>query len=207
MKKFILGFIVSALLFTVIPVGAAIQEYICYKADYKVLINGEEYSHPDLPILNYKGNTYAPFRSVLEAAGLVVDWDGELRQASVITPEQNNTDEKEENNMSAPSIPNETLTHTPDNLPLYELMGNYYVSIRDFNDKYREQGYYMSIMDGRSLETCLFELIFDDDGNFIKEEVLLEFYIIPTILKGNSVFDYNLYIEQILPKIQSDLNY
>jgi hypothetical protein len=85
-KHFILGFITAAILFMLIPVGAAIQEYICYIADYSVIINGEEYTHPDLPILNYQGNTYAPLRSVLEAAGLEVNWNGELREASIISP-------------------------------------------------------------------------------------------------------------------------
>jgi hypothetical protein len=83
MKKFIMGFLTAALLFTAIPVGAAIEEYICYRADYKVMVNGTEYISDDLPILNYKGSTYAPFRSILEAAGLNVNWNAELRQAEV----------------------------------------------------------------------------------------------------------------------------
>lgn len=87
MKKFVLGFIVGALLFTALPIGAAIEEYICYKADYKVMVNGVEYISEDLPILNYKGYTYAPFRSILEAAGLNVNWNAELRQAEVTLPE------------------------------------------------------------------------------------------------------------------------
>lgn len=83
MKKFIMGFLTAALLFTAIPIGAAIEEYICYKADYKVMVTGTEYINEDLPILNYKGNTYAPFRSILEAAGLNVHWNTELKQAEV----------------------------------------------------------------------------------------------------------------------------
>lgn len=81
-----MGLIVGALIFTIIPVSAVIEEFICYRADYKVMINGKEYTHDTLPILNYKGNTYAPFRSVLEAAGLKVNWNAELGQAEVITP-------------------------------------------------------------------------------------------------------------------------
>lgn len=86
MKKFIMGFLTAALLFTAIPIGAAIEEYICYRADYKVMVNGEQYISNDLPILNYKGSTYAPFRSILEAAGLNVNWNAELGQAEVTTP-------------------------------------------------------------------------------------------------------------------------
>ena len=87
MKKFITGFLTAALLFTALPIGAAIEEYICYRADYKVMVNGEQYISEDLPILNYKGSTYAPFRSILEAAGLAVEWDAELNQAEVTAPD------------------------------------------------------------------------------------------------------------------------
>lgn len=83
MKKFILGFFLGALIFILTPVGAAVQEYICYKADYKVVVNGIEYINPDLPILNHKGNTYAPIRSILETAGLNVNWNAKLNRAEV----------------------------------------------------------------------------------------------------------------------------
>jgi hypothetical protein len=87
MKRFVLGFIIGAVLFSVLPIKAAIEEFICYKADYRVIINGEEYTHPDLPILNYQGNTYVPFRSALEQAGLIIDWDTQSREARVTLPE------------------------------------------------------------------------------------------------------------------------
>lgn len=96
MKKFILGFLTAALLFTALPIGAAIEEYICYRADYKVIVTGSEYINDELPILNYKGNTYAPFRSILEAAGLNVNWNAELKQAEVtIAPVPESTKEVE----------------------------------------------------------------------------------------------------------------
>lgn len=83
MKKFILGVIVGGLIFGSVPLAAAIEEYICYKADYKVVINGKTYEDAELPILSYKGNTYAPLRSMLSAAGLNVNWNTELGQAEV----------------------------------------------------------------------------------------------------------------------------
>jgi hypothetical protein len=82
-KHFVIGFLVGAILFSIAPVSAAIEEFLCYKADYKVMINGSEYISKDLPILNYKGNTYAPFRPILEKAGLSVNWNAELGQAEV----------------------------------------------------------------------------------------------------------------------------
>jgi hypothetical protein len=86
LQGFIIGFFVCALMIGVMPIKAAIEEYICYKADYKVVVNGAEYANPDLPILNYKGNTYAPFASILKTAGLNVTWNADLKQAEVTTP-------------------------------------------------------------------------------------------------------------------------
>lgn len=102
-KQLIIGFILGALVFSVVPVGAAIEEFICYKADYKVVIKGVEYNDSDLPILNYKGNTYAPFRSMLKKAGLNVTWNAELGQAEVTsnpTNEQNTISKGDSNSMS-----------------------------------------------------------------------------------------------------------
>jgi hypothetical protein len=85
-KQLILGIIIGVMIASVVPVGAAIQEYICHKVDYKVVVNGVEYVNEELPVLNYKGSTYAPFRSILEAAGLVVNWNAEYRIAQVNIP-------------------------------------------------------------------------------------------------------------------------
>jgi hypothetical protein len=97
-KQFVIGVIVGAMLFSAVPIGAAIEEFICYRADYKVMINGEEYVSEDLPVLNYKGNTYAPFRSILEKAGLNVAWNAELGQAEVTSnpavPQNDNVEDE-----------------------------------------------------------------------------------------------------------------
>ena len=47
------------------------------------MINGTEFNASDYPILNYNGSTYAPFRAMLEAAGMSVNWNAQLGQASV----------------------------------------------------------------------------------------------------------------------------
>ena len=82
-KQFFVGFIMAAIIFSTIPIKAAIDEYICSKANYKVMINGTEFNASDYPILNYNGSTYAPFRAMLEAAGMSVNWNAQLGQASV----------------------------------------------------------------------------------------------------------------------------
>lgn len=72
-KEFILGFLVGALLLTILPVYAAIEEYKLYKADYKLILNNAEYNDPDYPILNYKGKTYVPLKTLIDAFDLNLD--------------------------------------------------------------------------------------------------------------------------------------
>ena len=58
MKKFFLGLLIGIFVTAVIPVGAAVEEYICKKPQYKVMIDGKEYSNDEQPILNYNGRTF-----------------------------------------------------------------------------------------------------------------------------------------------------
>ncbi|WP_373000730.1 hypothetical protein [Lutispora sp.] len=83
MKKFILGVLVGGIIFGSIPLAASIEEYICHKADYKLIIYGQEYNDPELPLMTYKGHTIGSVRKILEAAGLNVEWNAELGQAEV----------------------------------------------------------------------------------------------------------------------------
>jgi len=84
MKKIIIGFIVGALIFSIIPVSAAVQEYILHKAEYDIMIGGKLYDSQDLPILNYEGNTYVPLTKVGEMLGGNVKWNEELEQVEII---------------------------------------------------------------------------------------------------------------------------
>ena len=51
------------------------KDYILKRADYKITIDGKDYIDDSFPILNYEGRTYAPMRSMLEAAGLNVNFE------------------------------------------------------------------------------------------------------------------------------------
>ena len=73
MKKFMLGFILAAMLFSALPVGAAVKQYVLYKPDYKVYFGDNEYNDKDYPILNYKGKTYVPIKVMVDAFDLNMD--------------------------------------------------------------------------------------------------------------------------------------
>lgn len=81
MKKFISGFVVGALLFSMLGVFAA-ATYVAKPVDFKVLVNGKEFTS-DPPPLEVDGRTYLPLRAMGDALGVPVKWNEELRQAEV----------------------------------------------------------------------------------------------------------------------------
>ncbi len=87
MKKFISGLIIGAIMFTFIPIQAAVQEYVLQKVSYKVIVNGTEYNDPELPVLTLKtesgDNTYVPLRALGDILGADVSWNSELGQVEV----------------------------------------------------------------------------------------------------------------------------
>lgn len=71
-KQLIIGFLLGALLFSVVPVGATIGEYILKKSTAKLMVDGKEFANKDLPVLNYKGYNYIPaatFREICDTIG------------------------------------------------------------------------------------------------------------------------------------------
>ncbi len=85
MKKFILGLVLGALIFSVAGVFAA--SYVADVAGFKVLVNGKEFVS-DPPALVVEGRTYLPLRAMGDALGVPVNWNAELGQAEVgITPQ------------------------------------------------------------------------------------------------------------------------
>ena len=80
MKRFIIGFLVGAMLFGAL--GAFAASYIANPVDFKVIVNGEEFVS-DPPALEVEGRTYLPLRAMGDALGVPVNWNEELRQAEV----------------------------------------------------------------------------------------------------------------------------
>lgn len=80
MKKFILGLILGAFIFSAVGVFAA--SYVADVAGFKVLVNGKEFVS-DPPALVVEGRTYLPLRAMGDALGVPVNWNEELGQAEV----------------------------------------------------------------------------------------------------------------------------
>ena len=81
-KQLIIGILIGALVFGGIPVFAASQ-YILMQAQYKIVVNGVEYTDTENPILNYNGTTYVPLRAVGKLLGNEPRWNEEKRQVEI----------------------------------------------------------------------------------------------------------------------------
>ena len=79
MKKFIIGFLLGAMVFGI--AGYAVT-YVAQPATFKVLVNGKEFVS-DPPALVVEGKTYLPLRAMGDALGVPVEWNAELNQAEV----------------------------------------------------------------------------------------------------------------------------
>ncbi len=92
-KQFLIGFLIGALLFTFIPVNAAVQEYILTKSNARIIVDGTEFADDSLPILNYKGYNYIPaavFRGICAKLGFSFDWVGETNEIQIQTKGEGN---------------------------------------------------------------------------------------------------------------------
>lgn len=61
----------------------AAAKYVLTLANYPVHVNGVPYADDSLPILNYKGSTYVPLRSVGSLLGSRVAWNAAAKRVEI----------------------------------------------------------------------------------------------------------------------------
>lgn len=84
-KQLVIGILIGCFLCSFMPISAAVEQFILTKADYKVLVNGQEYNDAQLPTLQYNGNTYIPLRNVANILGVKLNWNETENQAEIGT--------------------------------------------------------------------------------------------------------------------------
>lgn len=198
MKKFILGFLLGALLFSIVPVSAAIEEYILYKSEAKLIVDGQEYNNPDLPILNYKGYNYIPaatFRNICKAIGVDFQWVGEVKQIQLKT-------NKVQTSFSNKSEVDK-MSMTSDGLKVYMIDGVNYVLIKDIVEKYNNFNFSWARADS---ENKILDFIYDaKKPNGEGDRILIE--NIPYLIYENRGYVTTEYYEStILPIIKTEGN-
>lgn len=93
-KQLIIGFLLGALVFGIVPVSATVQEYVLQKSQAKVLVDGKEFSNVELPVLNYQGYNYIPaatFKDITNALGINFEWVGDKNEIQITTVKANPT--------------------------------------------------------------------------------------------------------------------
>ncbi len=82
MKKFVTGFIVGAIICSMI--GAFAVSYIAETVTFKIFVDGKEFIS-DKPALAINGSTYLPLKAIGDALGVPVKWNQEAFQVEVGT--------------------------------------------------------------------------------------------------------------------------
>lgn len=112
-KQLIIGFILGALLFTIVPVGATVQDYLLKKSTAKLMVDGNEFLNKELPVLNYQGYNYIPaatFREICDTIDVEFEWVGEKNEIQIDTRK----DSTKTNISQQPSIQEDAIINTED---------------------------------------------------------------------------------------------
>lgn len=83
LRLFLLSTSVAIGISTCIPTFATIQEFILQKITYPILVDGEEYTNDELPILNYNNRTYLPLSTIGEMLDSKIVWNNELKRVEI----------------------------------------------------------------------------------------------------------------------------
>lgn len=144
-KQLIIGFLLGALLFTIIPVKANISDYMLKESETKIILDGKEIGNKELPVLIMDpGYNYIPisvFREISKTIDLEFQWIAKTNQIEINTrqePKRNNTSER--------TPTHEEVIVNTDNENIISVNGETYISqegvnayLRDFNkDKVKE---------------------------------------------------------------------
>jgi len=90
-KTFFLGFLIATILFTFIPISAAVQEYILQESDCTLTIDGQVWESSGLPMLNYGGYNYIPvtaFKDIAEQLGADFEYDNDTKTINITSAPQ-----------------------------------------------------------------------------------------------------------------------
>jgi hypothetical protein len=213
-KQTVLAFILGALIFSAIPASAAIQEYLLYPTESKLVVDGEEYNNPDLPLMSYKGYNYLPaaaFKDICAKIGVNFQWVGDVKQIQISTPTASVT--------STPAAADaiETKT-TPDGLKAELYNGEWYIYngfptekwLEDFKAGKVSVKYSIAPIVIKGQENSTTAQLIKNPEKYIKvnghlqwiePEVVLDNIPLYTIT-GASYVKYSYYVDTILPLIK-----
>jgi hypothetical protein len=230
-KQTVIAFMLGALLFSGIPVMANVTEYIFTQSNCKLLIDGQEYNNPDIPIVLFMkdSSNFAPLavlRDLCNKLGIPFEYDNDTKEIRITTTGvtntgTNNTDNtniigKEENVLSESITTIETTTeetliindteYEENGLTIREIGEDKYVEYDDIKGKLENTKYKLDYIIGRTY-CSLFKENSDDKYEKIVEEInIYNHKFSPSkyrqLFKNNIMYlEYNDYVSIIKPLI------
>lgn len=191
-KQTIAAFLLGAILFSLAPVSAAIEEFILYRADYKLVINGVEFNDPNLPLMNYKGYTVGSVKKILEAAGATVTWNAELGQAEATSnPTSTQINNVEGNTLDKANMKYDPFTGLPE--------GAVYIDNVKNNREYKTLSYNGKIyISGNDLRK-IYGIEYTIDNTFVNKStnkyITIDFNRDSFAVKAVMYYDFSLFSE------------
>lgn len=182
-KQLIIGFLLGALLFGVIPVGAVIQEYVLTKSRVRLVIDGEEFANDDLPILYMEpGYNYLPaaaFRDICSKLDLWFEYVGEKNEIHIETKIKNDMVERKDDNMKI-GVKEEYNIIVDDGIE--------YVLLREISEKLPKN--------------YVFDALIDKSINFAYQNKVLIENMPYKIINNKTYVSYEYLVNNILPLIE-----
>lgn len=192
-KQLIIGFLLGALVFGIVPVGATVQEYLLKKSDAKLMVDGKEFANKDLPVLNYKGYNYIPaatFREICDTIGVGFEWFGEKKEIQIDTKKNVSTQERKGDSV-------ENIVKDGYNLVVEN--GVEYVGLHEIVTKYEQKGYAFRFNKDKgtySLEYNPYENHPIDEYEMMFDNISVK------VFSGRSHIEYSLFKENLLPILE-----
>lgn len=141
-RQFIIGLLVGAILFASIPAFADTVQYIFTQSNCKLIIDGQGYSNPDIPIVLFMkdGINYAPMaviRDLCLQLNTPFEYNDVTKEIRIITRK-----EKASTNTNA-TMPDPVKSYNENNLLLIEVNNVKYVEIHTLKAQLEDLGYHL----------------------------------------------------------------
>lgn len=195
-KQLIIGFLLGTMLFSIVPVGATIQEYLLKKSEVKVMVDGTEFANKELPVLIYKGYNYIPaatFREITDTLGVGFEYVGDKKEIQIDTKKI--VEVKEEIKLEQERKVDNMDETVKDGYNLIVEDGIEYIGLFEIDKKYYDKGFAFKYNN----ESKLYSLEYNPQKShpIDKYETMLE-NIECKIFKGHSYIEYKFFKENIL---------
>ena len=208
MKKFMLGFILAAMLFSAAPISAAVQQYILSPSTAKLMVDGTEVKDAKLPMMVYEGYNYVPaatFKAICDKMGIGFKWDGAKKEIQVSTKAVTSSVGKVGASVST------EVKYTPDGLKAKLHEGEWYVYVTDIVQKYvdefeskkRQSRYTLQPVVVRGEENSKTATFVKGEGLGGIRTTTVLISDVPLFTPGGSLLvEFDYYVNSILPLIE-----